>query len=147
MYLPPKSHKSRFSERMTYIPSTAIDDTNKTDASGGWFDPFMYNTFHYVAGGQLDGELLRVLNSNLDFALGRLPVIYIENHDHSTLVHNAGDRSHWYKTQPPAISLLTSPGIVLIHSGQEFGEDYFLPESGDGRAHRVPCAGSKTPTT
>ena len=37
------------------------------------------------------------------------------------------------RPQPAAIALLTSPGAVLIHNGQEFGEDKFLPASGDGR--------------
>ena len=111
----------------------AIDDTNQTDASGCWFDPFMWNNFYYAGGGQLNNELLRILNSNLDFAVGKSPVTYVENHDHSTLVQNAGGRGRWYKTQAPAISLLTSPGIVLIHNGQEFGEDYFIPETGSDR--------------
>ena len=56
-------------------------------SSGCWFDPFMWKTFQYVGTGQLDGKLLRILNSNLDFATGKSPVTYVENHDHSTLVH------------------------------------------------------------
>jgi pullulanase len=116
----------------------AIDDTNQTDASGCWFDPFMLNNFYYVGGGQLNNELLRILNSDLDFAVGKSPVTYVENHDHSTVVQNAGGRGRWYKTQAPAISLLTSPGIVLIHNGQEFGEDYFIPEIGSDRVIPPP---------
>ena len=111
----------------------AIDDTNQTDATGCWFDPFLWKTIHYAGTGQLDSELLRILNSNLDFATGKSPVTYIENHDHSTLVQNAGGRDRWYRVQAPAISLLTSPGIVLIHNGQEFGEDYLVPELGADR--------------
>jgi 1,4-alpha-glucan branching enzyme len=111
----------------------AIDDTNQTDATGCWFDPFMWKTFQYASTDQLDHELLRILNCNLDFATDKSPVIYVENHDHSTLVRNAGGRDRWYKAQVPAISLLTSPGIVLIHNGQEFGEDYFIPESNGAR--------------
>lgn len=111
----------------------AIDDTNQTDATGCWFDPFMWKTFQYASSDQLDHELLRILNCNLDFATDKSPVIYVENHDHSTLVRNAGGRDRWYKAQVPAISLLTSPGIVLIHNGQEFGEDYFIPESNGAR--------------
>ena len=116
----------------------AIDDTNQIAATGCWFDPFMLNTFHYAGTGQLDGELLRILNSNLGFATGKWPVTYVENHDHSSLVQNAGGRGRWYKAQAPAISLLTSPGIVLIHNGQEFGEDYFVPESGPDRVTPRP---------
>jgi pullulanase len=93
----------------------------------------MWKTFQYASSDQLDHELLRILNCNLDFATDKSPVIYVENHDHSTLVRNAGGRDRWYKAQVPAISLLTSPGIVLIHNGQEFGEDYFIPESNGAR--------------
>jgi pullulanase len=120
-------------EDLTDPRYVAIDDTNQTDATGCWFDPFMWKAFQYASTGQLDGEILRVLNSNLDFAPGKSPVTYLENHDHSTLVRRAGGRDRWYKTQAPAISLLTSPGIVLIHNGQEFGEDYFMLESGPDR--------------
>src|SRR5262249_23741681 len=107
------------------------------------FDPFLWKTLQYAGTGQLDGELLRILDSNLDFATGKSPVTYVENHDHSTLVQSAGGRGRWYKTQAPAISLLTSPGIVLIHNGQEFGEDYFVPEPGSDRVIPRPlhCAG------
>lgn len=50
-----------------------------------------------------------------------------DSHDHSTIVNAAGGRSRWFKTQPPAITLLTSPGAVMIRNGQEFGEDYLSP--------------------
>jgi hypothetical protein len=39
-------------------------------------------------------------------------------------------RERWYKTQPAAIALFTSPGMVMIYNGQEFGEDYWLPQEG-----------------
>jgi 1,4-alpha-glucan branching enzyme len=70
---------------------------------------------------------------------------YIENHDHSRFVCNfgivnpgneliqAGDRSLWYKVQPYLIGLLAAKGIPMLWQGQEFGENYFLPESGLGR--------------
>jgi hypothetical protein len=50
----------------------------------------------------------------------------------------AGGRERWFKTQPSAIALLTAPGTVMIHNGQEFGEDYFLPESGPDRVQSRP---------
>ena len=123
-----RNNMSFMIEDLTDNRYDAIDDTNQTDASGCWFDPFLWKTFQYAGSGQLDGEILRILNSNLDFATGKSPVTYVENHDHSTLVQNTGGRARWYKTQAPAISLLTSPGIVLIHNGQEFGEAYAVPE-------------------
>jgi len=70
---------------------------------------------------------------------------YLENHDHErfmcnfgmTLADNdllrEGIRDHWYKLQPYLICLFTSCGIPMLWQGQEFGENYFLPDSGMGR--------------
>jgi pullulanase len=99
-----------------------VDDTNKINATGCWFDEFRYSG--------IDTKYMRVLNSNKDFGMGKAPVSYIENHDHSTLVTRFFGRDKWFKTQPYAIALLTSPGTVMLHNGQEFGDDYFFPEPG-----------------
>ena len=100
-----------------------IDDTNKIDATGCWFDEFRYYG--------ISTQFLRVLNANLQFAAGKAPVCYIENHDHSTIVTRFFGRDKgWFRTQPLAIALLTSPGTVMLHNGQEFGEDYYFPEPG-----------------
>jgi hypothetical protein len=111
----------------------AINDTNESCADGCWSDPFMYKNGEYAHNGNIDMEVLRILDANRDFATNKGPVTYIENHDHSTIVSVAGGRDRWFKTQPAAIALVMSPGAVLIHNGQEFGEDYFLPESGSDR--------------
>lgn len=71
---------------------------------------------------------------------------YIENHDHSRFVCNfgiighdndillgEGDRGDWFKVQPYLIALLTAKGIPLLWQGQEFAENYFLPDGGLGR--------------
>jgi maltooligosyltrehalose trehalohydrolase len=70
---------------------------------------------------------------------------YIENHDHSRFVCNfattaadndllrEGVRDRWYKVQPYLIALLTGRGIPMLWQGQEFGENYYVPESGFGR--------------
>jgi 1,4-alpha-glucan branching enzyme len=108
------------------------------DATACWFDPFMYQSQAYARYGRVDSHLLRILDANRDFAPGKLPVTYIENHDHSTLVNEAGGRHRWYKTQPAAIALLTSPGLVMLHNGQEFGEDYWLPHEGAERVQARP---------
>ncbi|MBD2676791.1 MULTISPECIES: alpha-amylase family glycosyl hydrolase [Nostoc] len=74
---------------------------------------------------------------------------YIENHDHSRFVCNfgtiardndllqEGNRSLWYKVQPYLIGILTAKGIPLLWQGQEFGENYYLPEQGFGRVMLV----------
>lgn len=133
-----KNNVALMLEHLTDNRFDAIDDTNQICADGCWLDPFMFKSFEYARSGNLDAEILRILNSNLDYAQGKAPVTYIENHDHSTIVREAGGRGRWFKTQPPAISLLTSPGIVLLHNGQEFGEDYFLPSEGADRVQPRP---------
>src|SRR5262249_11746307 len=76
---------------------------------------------------------MRNLNAGQDFDAGKAPVTYIENHDHSTIAHRADDRQRWWRTQPLAAALLLSPGAAMIHNGQEFGDNYDVPEGGDGR--------------
>jgi maltooligosyltrehalose trehalohydrolase len=70
---------------------------------------------------------------------------YVENHDHSRFVCNFGTttadddllregiRDRWYKVQPYLIALFTARGIPMLWQGQEFGENYFVPDSGMGR--------------
>ena len=79
-------------EHLTDNRFEAIDDTNQICADGCWFDPFMFESSEYARNGNIDGEILRILNSNLDYAQGKAPVTYVENHDHSTIVREAGGR-------------------------------------------------------
>lgn len=70
---------------------------------------------------------------------------YIENHDHSRFICNfgchssdehifrEGKRELWFKVQPYLIGLFTGKGIPLLWQGQEFCENYYLPESGTSR--------------
>ncbi|MBW4631561.1 MAG: alpha-amylase [Iphinoe sp. HA4291-MV1] len=70
---------------------------------------------------------------------------YIENHDHSRFfchfgkitrdneLLQEGDRNLWYKVQPYLIGMFTAKGIPMLWQGQEFGENYYLPEQGFGR--------------
>jgi predicted trehalose synthase len=73
---------------------------------------------------------------------------YFENHDHERFLCNfgtqnpdeagnplfqEGDRGRWYMLQPYLISLLMSKGIPMLWQGQEFAENYFLPDFGSGR--------------
>ena len=131
-----------FIEHLTDNRFEAIGDTNVMGASGCWFDPFMFEHVEYGRNGNLNTgnpqQILRILNATLDFAAGKEPVTYIQNHDHSSLVHAVGGRARWFKTQPAAIALLTSPGAVLLHNGQEFGQDEFVPDSGSGRVAPRP---------
>ena len=73
---------------------------------------------------------------------------YIENHDHERFLCNfgtynpdeasnplfqEGDRSPWFMLQPYLIALLMSKGIPMLWQGEEFAENYFLPDVGEGR--------------
>ena len=71
------------------------------------------------------------------------PFQYLESHDHSQLVVFAGtqgdgffppgDRSRFYKLQPYAIALYTLEGVPMLWQGQEFADNYHLPDSGSAR--------------
>lgn len=78
--------------------------------------------------------------------MAKAPLQYIENHDHSRFLcefglrHRdwnplfaEGDRGQWYRLQPYLIALLAAKGIPMLWQGQEFGENYFLPDNGLGR--------------
>jgi maltooligosyltrehalose trehalohydrolase len=73
---------------------------------------------------------------------------YVENHDHERFLCNfglrnpdeagnplflEGDRSRWYMLQPYLIATFMSKGVPMLWQGQEFGENYFLPDFGAGR--------------
>jgi maltooligosyltrehalose trehalohydrolase len=73
---------------------------------------------------------------------------YIENHDHERFICNfgtdnpdeagnplfaEGDRSRWYMVQPYLIAIIMSKGQPMLWQGEEFAENYFLPEFGAGR--------------
>lgn len=75
------------------------------------------------------------------------PFQYLESHDHSQLIcftdpgYDAGDpipegdRSRFYKLQPHAIALYTLQGIPMLWQGQEFADNYSLPDTGLARIH------------
>jgi maltooligosyltrehalose trehalohydrolase len=73
---------------------------------------------------------------------------YIENHDHERFICNfglrnpdeagnqlflEGDRSRWFMLQPYLIGMAMSKGVPMLWQGEEFAENYFLPDFGAGR--------------
>jgi len=79
---------------------------------------------------------------------------YLENHDHKRFICNfgvvpvdsdasdiaqdvllqTGDRNgKWFKLQPYLIAILTAKGTPMLSAGQEFCEDYYVPDTGYGR--------------
>lgn len=71
------------------------------------------------------------------------PFQYLESHDHSQLIvfggtqgdgfFPPGDRSRFYKLQPYAIALYTLEGVPMLWQGQEFADNYNLPDNGSAR--------------
>lgn len=132
-------------EHLTDNRYDAIDVTNKVGATGCWFDPFMYEAWRLGNAQTVDTKIMRPMDTHRDFAPGIAPVVYIENHDHGTIVNKVGGSrigtdvrpNNWFKTQPYAIALLTLPGTILIHNGQEFGDEYFVPQPDANAPDRV----------
>ena len=125
-------------ELMTDNRYDAINDTNGIGAGGCWFDPILWQSIPAGQSGTVTAPYHRALDAGKDFQSNRRPVTYIENHDHSTITEQCGGRNVWWKTQPLAIALLSICGAPLIHNGQEFGEQYWFPESGNGRVMARP---------
>jgi maltooligosyltrehalose trehalohydrolase len=86
-------------------------------------------------------------NSNGD-VIPKTALQYIENHDHERFLCNfgmnnpdearnplfsEGDRNLWFMLQPYLIAILMSKGMPMLWQGEEFGENYFLPDLGAGR--------------
>jgi len=73
------------------------------------------------------------------------PFQYLNSHDHSHLIVFAGtsgdgpmppgDRSRFWRLQPLAIALYTSQGVPMLWEGEEFADDYNLPDSGFSRVN------------
>jgi pullulanase len=125
-------------EHLTDNRYDAINDTNQICATGCWYDRLFYDVPAFAARERLDTTVVRVLDTARDFADGKKPVTYVENHDHSTLINRVGGLGQWWKAQPPLLALFTSPGAAMIHNGQEFGDDYYLPEQGEERVMPRP---------
>ena len=106
----------------------AIDVANKVDATSCWYDPFYWTSRTALKRGWIDADIMRLLNTSQDFGAGRVPTTYIENHDHAEVASNASGRANWFRLQPWMIALLTCPGAVLVYNGQEFADDYWMPE-------------------
>lgn len=129
---------SFYLELLTDNRYDAIDDVNRMQAGGCWFDPLKWEMEQAISSGQASPTLMRPLNATEDFGGQRRPVTYIENHDHSSVTEACRGRDAWWRSQPAAIALHTAPGAPLIHNGQEFAEQYWFPESGDGRVQARP---------
>jgi 1,4-alpha-glucan branching enzyme len=98
----------------------------------------------------LDPEFLGFPNEFRNPASGEsfpvAPFQYLESHDHPRFINQFGqtairdllgefygDRNRYYKMQPYVIALYTAKGIPMLWNGQEFGENWGVPNFGIGR--------------
>ena len=98
----------------------------------------------------LDTEFSGFVTTFRDAANGEsfpvAPFQYLESHDHRRFINEIGqikvtdllgeaygDRSLYYKMQPYVIALYTAKGIPMLWQGQEFGENWGVPEWGVSR--------------
>jgi len=80
-----------------------------------------------------------------DTAFPVAPLQYIETHDHSRFISSFGldssdvgelrfgNRDAFFKTQAYAIAMMTAAGVPMLFQGQEFAENYVIPDAGNAR--------------
>ncbi len=143
---------SNFSLTIEHLDISAAAITASTAATSYWDNSLYEQTFASLWDRQVRPELLGALNprrSLLNGPPGKVPTLYLSNHDHSTVTARAGERDNpngrenlgtlnaWWRIQPYLIGLFTSTGVPLVPNGQEFAEDYLLPENDHGTGRRV----------
>jgi pullulanase len=116
---------------------------NASAATSYWDNALFGDCFDHLWSGEIRPGYLAALN-NTQYVTGpdKVATAYLSNHDHSSVVWQAGARTNegsrkWYRTQPHAIALLTGAGTPMIANGQEFSEDYWIPEDDQGSGRRV----------
>jgi pullulanase len=138
-----KLGEKNFSLTLEHLNMEATNLTNTTKATSYWDNAFYGCAFDYLWKNQIDSRLLNALNNQRFLnSTEKVPTIYGSNHDHSQLAWQAGAHDnvgsmHWYKTQPYAIALYTSPATPMVSNGQEFGADHWLPEDDKDTGRRV----------
>lgn len=138
--------EANYSLTLEHIDISAARVTNETAATSYW-DNALYDVARSgleYADGAADPRLLNALNTRIWLDEGKVPTLYLSNHDHSHVTWWSGSRApaqgavgNWWKVQPFLIALFTSTAVPLVPNGQEFGEEYFLPENDDNTRRRV----------
>ena len=135
--------EQNFSLTLEHLQMDAVEVTKNTHATSYWDNALYGECFGGIWDRQIKPSLLNALNNNYYLqGTGKAPTIYLGNHDHADVAWQAGAKDNagaleWYATQPYIIALLTAPGAVLIKNGQEFAEDYWIPEDDKGSNRRV----------
>jgi 1,4-alpha-glucan branching enzyme len=135
--------EEHFSMTLEHLQMDAVEVTLNTGATSYWDNALYGECFHALWEGQIRPGLYNALNNNRYLeGSGKVPTIYIGNHDHSHVTWRAGARTNegsakWFRTRPYVIALLTSPGAPLIQNGQEFAQDHWMLENDQGSGRRV----------
>jgi 1,4-alpha-glucan branching enzyme len=134
--------ENNFALVLEHLNMEAAPITNQTAATSYWNNALYQCCFDYLWNGNLDSRIMNALNNHVGLNGNKIATTYIGNHDHSHVAWQAGARKNngaleWYRTQPYAVALLTSPGAPMIQNGQEFGEDYWVMEDDRGSSRRV----------
>jgi 1,4-alpha-glucan branching enzyme len=137
----------------------APDVLRNTYTSGAWQNDLLNQAESIAAGATPTADFAHTLDP---FFAGRYPATktvvnaagnpvdmpvapfqYLNSHDHSHLIVFAGttgndflspgDRSRYWRMQALAIALYTSQGVPMLWEGEEFADDYNLPDNGFAR--------------
>src|SRR5262249_26792930 len=114
-----------FSLTLEHLNLDAARVANQTGATSYWNNELYQRTFDYLWNEAIDGRALGALDTHAGLGPDRVATTYLSNHDHSHVAWQAGARNNqgaleWYRVQPYAIALFTSPGVPLVPNGQEF---------------------------
>jgi pullulanase len=136
-----------FSMTLEHLDLSAAAITDATGATSFWDNSLYGLCVDYVRDGRIDSRLLNSLNNRRWLRTpGKLPTLYLDNHDHSHVGWHVGARdvrdlqgasARWFKAQPFVIALFTSTATPLVRNGDEFSEEHFIPENDHGTGRRV----------
>jgi 1,4-alpha-glucan branching enzyme len=139
-----EQRQTNFSLTLEHLDLSAATVTDTTPATSFWDNSLWALCFEYLWNGRIDSRLLNTLNNRRWLRNpGKLPTLYLSNHDHSHVGWQVGARDNqgatarWYKAQPFVIALFTSTATPLVRNGEEFIEDHFIPENDYGTGRRV----------
>ena len=141
--------------------SKSVQVMNETYTNCAWTNDLLYKVEDMIKWNYVNDDIAHILDptfsgypssqtvvdsSNNPVQRPVAPFQFLETHDHSQLIVFAGtvsdpgplpegNRDLYYKLQPYAIALYTSQGIPMLWQGQEFADNYNLPDNGMARVH------------
>lgn len=136
--------ETNFSLTLEHIDVSAATVTNTTTATSFWDDSLHQKTFDGLWNGRVDSGFLNALNNRRYLTAGKVPTLYLSNHDHSHVAWQTdangtvrGAVGGWWRLQPYLIALFTSTAVPLIRNGDEIGEETVIPENDENTGRRV----------